>query len=284
MYDVGAPGDGFDICHKGIAFAARDLIKERNPAFSLASYPYYIALDSFTIPPSQKPKPISVRPDDTAQVRSHVRFSPDASSIGFINLVLNDPYNMRLHMTSVNSLDAFDVLELVNNIVLEDHDPPQSFEFAGRSDAVILVSESCGRDVLSHLTLADAEKPRVLFKEGSLAGVYPLIEGDYNRMLISSSSFVDSSLWQVLSLPEAKVDKIISSATKDGAKFGLSRKQVTEIWYSGADDKCVQSWIFYPSNFDENKKYPWILTPHGGPVSVWKDAWNTRVRSDPIHC
>jgi dipeptidyl aminopeptidase/acylaminoacyl peptidase len=80
-----------------------------------------------------------------------------------------------------------------------------------------------------------------------------------------------------VNVSDASVVENVSSLTKGGAKFGLSRNMVSEFWYEGADDVCVHSFVLRPSDFDENKKYPWVLMVHGGPVASWDDAWSTRV-------
>ena len=281
-YDVMDPKDFFDISHKGIAFMARSFKAERNWEFAVANFPYFVPVDSWTIPPSQKPKPIGTKAKShEVWVGGGVKFSPDAENIAFMYGLLNDPYNKRLHMTSVASLDAFDVLALVNAVELEtcDHDPIDGFDFAGSSSEMILVSQHLGRSAISTLKLADGEKPRMIYNEGTLAGLFPLKEGKFGELLVSTSSFIDSSLWQVLDVKEGEISRVVSSATKHGAKYGLHKKQVQEIWFSGADDICVQSWMILPSDFDENKKYPWVFLPHGGPVSVWADSWSTRVSS-----
>lgn len=277
MYDVSAPGGNFDVSHKGAVFLARDLTR-RKPDEGGISLPYFVGLDSFTLPPTSGPKRISLPSGLKSSVGSNIRFSPDASNVAFLYPQPGDLYANRLYMASTSSLDAFDVFSLVTRSSEDqEHDPPGAFEFAGSSDAVIIQSQKCGRTALYSLKLRDGAKPDVFFKEGSTAGFYPLEEGRWDKLLVSSSSFIDNSLWQVVGVEEAAVLRTVSSATKHGAKFGLSAKMVTEFWYEGAEDVCIHSFMLRPSDFDESKKYPWVLMPHGGPVSAWSDAWSTRV-------
>ena len=46
-----------------------------------------------------------------------------------------------------------------------------------------------------------------------------------------------------------------------------------EIWYASKDGKKVQGWIIKPPDFDPSKKYPLILTIHGGPHSMDNTAF-----------
>lgn len=277
MYSYMEALTNFDICHKGIALLGRDLSRQ-TVNYSLSSFPYFVPLESFTLPPTQKPKPISWALDGEPGMGEHIRIAPDASTIGFLHSKLVDVYNSRLYMTSIDSLDAFDVFDHITSIDDKEHDPPSAFEFAGRSDEIIMQSGKSGRVVLSHLKLHDGEKPKFLTSEGSAGAFYPLEEGNWDTLLVSSTNFTDSSLWETIGVSEAGVTSTVSSSTKKGAKFGISSNMVSDIWFEGVDDVCVQSFMVRPSDFDENKKYPWMFLPHGGPISVWSDAWSWRVR------
>lgn len=200
--------------------------------------------------------------------------------IGFLHIPRGDEYGSRLFLASTNSLDAFDAFSLVTRTWDDsdnEYDPPKGFEFAGDSENIIMTSSKCGRTVLLKLRLRDGERPHEIFKDGSSSAYYPLRDNSWDEILVSGSSFIDSSVWHIVDVSGVTPTQLVSSATKGGTKFGLSQKMVTEIWYEGADDVCVHSFIIRPSNFDENKKYPWVLMPHGGPVSSWDDAWSTRV-------
>lgn len=279
MLDVGDPLASFDISHRGAVFIAQDRATLDPGEFTVGSA-YFVPLDSFTLPPTGRPRRIKLPSGVNSCLMSNVRFSPDGSMIGFLHVPRGDEYGSRLFLTSTSSLDAFDVFSLVTrewDDSGKEHDPPTGFEFAGDSENIIMLSHKCGRTALSKLKLGDGEKPHIFFKDGSTSAYYPLKDGNWNEILVSSSSFIDSSLWQVVSVSNATVVQIVSSFTKGGAKFGLSQDMVTEIWYEGADDVCVHSFMLRPRNFDETKKYPWVLMPHGGPISSWDDAWSTRV-------
>jgi len=40
-----------------------------------------------------------------------------------------------------------------------------------------------------------------------------------------------------------------------------------------SDDFDVQGWVMYPVNYDESKKYPLVVSVHGGPAASKKPAW-----------
>ncbi|KID92040.1 prolyl oligopeptidase [Metarhizium guizhouense ARSEF 977] len=278
MLDVGDPLSSFDISHRGAVFIAQDRTVLDPGEFAVSSA-YFVPLDSFTLPPTGRPKRIQLPSGINECIMSNIRFSPDGTMIGFLHVPRGDEYDSRLLLASTNSLDAFDAFGLVTPTWGggdKEHDPPKGFEFAGDSENIIMTSTNCGRTVLSKLKLADGEMPHIFFKHGSASAYYPLKDDNWNEVLVSSSSFIDSSLWQVVNVSEAAVVKTLSSATSEGKKFGLSPDMVTEFWYEGADDVCVHCFMLRPNDFDENKKYPWVLMPHGGPISSWDDAWSTR--------
>ncbi|HXV86035.1 MAG TPA: S9 family peptidase [Gemmatimonadales bacterium] len=50
--------------------------------------------------------------------------------------------------------------------------------------------------------------------------------------------------------------------------------EVEEVWYRSVDDYRIQGWIVKPPDFDAARKYPLILTIHGGPHSMYNGAFN----------
>ncbi|KAL7947812.1 Alpha/Beta hydrolase protein [Trichoderma barbatum] len=268
------PCNDFDICRDGIAFSSRNL-RERGPDGSPAASIYFARLDSFSLPPDGMPRQVFIPTSFEPASVTNVRFTPDASSIGFLYTAHEDPYNTRLFLASVFSLDAFDVFSLVTCADDEDQNPPRAFEFAGSSDSVILRSHQLGHEALSLLMLQDGAKPTVFFTGSSCSAFYPLTDGKWDFLLTTSSNFIDSSLWQIVNVSEASVVRTISSATKNGAKFGLSIDMVTDFWYEGANGNFVHCWMIRPRDFDESKEYPWVLVPHGSPAMAWNNEWST---------
>lgn len=286
MYDVEDATGNFDISHQGIAFLGLNAL-ERTPDQVIFCSPYYVPLECFSQPPTSDPLSIDLQMGSKVGMGANIRFSPDGSVLAFIHADGKDLQNARIYTANVESLEAFDVLGLMADPsdMEGDYFPPEGFEFAGSSDALILQSARCGRTALAHLKLLDGAKPTIFYQEGSVSAYLPLVQGQWDRLLVSSSSYIDSSVWKVVKVSddpdlstESHVLWTISSATKNGLKYGLSPKMINEFWFEGADDLCVHSFMIRPSNFDENKTYPWVLMPHGGPVSSWSDSWSTRVR------
>ncbi len=50
--------------------------------------------------------------------------------------------------------------------------------------------------------------------------------------------------------------------------------EVEEIWYDSVDGLRIQGWIIKPPDFDPNKKYPLMLSIHGGPHGMYNVGFN----------
>ncbi|KAK1972380.1 prolyl oligopeptidase [Colletotrichum sublineola] len=262
----------FDVSEKGIAFIAEDV--GLSPEQAGTSHVYYVPLRSFTAAAAVRPRPIVMGISEASAFYNHVRCSPDGSKIAFLQSLSGNFSDARLYIGHTTSFGAYDVYKMIFGRA--PRLPPQRFEFAGDSDAILLLTEDCGRVKLSHLELRPHAEATPLVQTGVVTAFYPLTEATHDRILVTSNSMVDSSLWQIVDISMNTAPRVVSSATKHGAKYGLSHRMVSEFWYEGENDTVVHSFIIKPTNFDETKKYPWVLMPHGGPVASWLDSWSTR--------
>jgi dipeptidyl aminopeptidase/acylaminoacyl peptidase len=48
------------------------------------------------------------------------------------------------------------------------------------------------------------------------------------------------------------------------------------FWFAGAGETRVQAMLIRPPNFDATKKYPLLVLLHGGPQTMWSNAWGYR--------
>ena len=118
-------------------------------------------------------------------------------------------------------------------------------------------------------------KPRKLTSKGSISDVVPAASNS-DKLFISSTSLVDSSLYYILDPLRPENTTTVSSATQHGNLFGLSDSQVSSIWWRGANNHPVHAWMMTPSFFKKEHKYPLAYLVHGGPQGAWTDSWSTR--------
>jgi dipeptidyl aminopeptidase/acylaminoacyl peptidase len=48
------------------------------------------------------------------------------------------------------------------------------------------------------------------------------------------------------------------------------------FWFDGAEGTKIEAMLIRPPNFDANKKYPLLVLLHGGPQTMWSNAWGYR--------
>ncbi|NUQ10880.1 MAG: S9 family peptidase [Gemmatimonadaceae bacterium] len=67
--------------------------------------------------------------------------------------------------------------------------------------------------------------------------------------------------------------RMLTSVNAD-VLHGKTLGAVEEIWYTSVDDFRIQGWIVKPPDFDPNRKYPLMLSIHGGPHSMYNVGFN----------
>ncbi|CAK7274678.1 hypothetical protein SEPCBS57363_006285 [Sporothrix epigloea] len=323
IYEPGDATDAYDIGAQGVVFAACDPAPA-DPHHTSCSEVYYVPLDSFAAPTAYKPVRITVMPSsstDTAPnppgISANPRFSPDGTMLAFLWAPLTCPADQRLFMGHIVSGTVHDVLATVVQPgqpnatgcknTQHDYPVPYAFEFAPTGRSVFLQAHTCGRRSLFVMDLRAGAQPRLVSsQQGSVSSFHVVRRVNQRQtreqlsayaLLLSSSSFVESSIYQIADLADEGVNtvfepRVLSTATNNGAQFGLSySSQVSEMYFEGgAGDGgehqgsayCVQAWVIRPPHSNDNsndfpqKKYPLALLIHGGPEGAFDDEWHMR--------
>ena len=67
----------------------------------------------------------------------------------------------------------------------------------------------------------------------------------------------------------------LNSALLDHRTLG----EVEEVWYkSSFDGRNIQGWVVYPPNYDADKKYPFMVENHGGPILNYGDRFSIEMQ------
>jgi hypothetical protein len=277
MYQPEDHCNNYDLGRKGIIFVARDPFPDK-PEHNEACDVYFVPLDSWTAAAYQKPVKITLQGGDTmVGVAFNPRFSPDGVMISYLKKPFANFADTRLMMGPISLLESLDVFKAIMgsswSLV------PSGFEYAPSGAYLHIQAEDCGREALYELPIRHGAEPRLLLRNPSVSAFHPLKDdkSSVQKLLITASSMVDSSIYTVIDTALQTEPRVISTATKHGQKLGLSHSQVSEIWFEGSEDRCVQAWLIKPKEFDETKKWPIILLIHGGPQGSSKDAWHWRV-------
>lgn len=272
----GSPADRYDIGAQGIIFAARNPSPEpTEPQYMTASDVYFVPIDDWSRPPGSKPVRVVLQSDNALGTVSNPRFSPDGTMVACLKRPFSNEADVRLFMGHIASRASFDVW---NMVIGSSWDlVPESFEYALHGRSVFVLADICGRVSLFELELRHGARPRLVSAHGSVGAHYSFLDdqGRY-RLLVSASSHVESSIYTLCDPLSRSKPVVVSAATRFGQKMGLLAHQVSEIWFEGSEDTCVQAWMLRPSNFGEHKKWPLVLMIHGGPQSAWRDEWQWR--------
>ena len=64
--------------------------------------------------------------------------------------------------------------------------------------------------------------------------------------------------------------------TNEALLAKLEMNAPENFWFDGAEGTRVQAMLIRPPNFDAKKKYPLLVLLHGGPQTMWSNAWGYR--------
>lgn len=278
--------DSFDLAEHGVVFTAQDP-DNRNAIDRDITNVYYVALDSWSgSEDPAAPRLIPVYRDKSKGVYSNPRFSPDGKMLAFLKNSMERFQDTRLFLAKLDVGEGYggaeeltkSAMDVLTTVTGTDWDlVPGQFEFAKDGHSVFIKVQDCGRVALYQLKLQPNATPELIFKDGSVSDFWPLSSSNSDELLVTSTSFVENSLYQIVDVTGNNGVKVVSSASQNGTKLGLSPTQVSEIYFEGGGDYCVHAWVIRPRHVDGQKKYPLCLFVHGGPASATNDAWSTRV-------
>ncbi|POS86812.1 dipeptidyl-peptidase-like protein V precursor, partial [Erysiphe pulchra] len=267
--------DDFDISKNGIIFVARD--PKLDPSNNTKSDLYYIPLRTFE--EKRAPNPLLVETGDLKGYSNYPVFSPNAKSVVFTRMkssgyesdkprliLVPDIQNLNNFQEFFETEDGYGGWDL----------RPEGITWSLDGNFLYVTAEENGRGKLFKLPSSPQQAkllPTPIMNDGTVSSAKRLPDGN---LLVNSSSLVESSIFSILNPEKPNEGRVISSASKLGESFGLSKAQVDEIWFRGAEDYDVHAWVIKPSSFDKNKRYPLAYLIHGGPQGAWNDSWSTR--------
>ena len=270
--------DHFDISVSGVGFVAKD--PELNPATNTKCNFYFVSIDTSAEAPKYS-DPKKYEKNGIEGASSSPALSPDGTSAAFLQMKENGYESDKNRVLLVNltiSSTAVEQLESNDGKGLWDKNPG-SVSWSSDGKTLFLVAEDTGTSRLFKMDVPRDEQRTLELplpltpRTGYIDDVQPL-GIDWSHVLLSGSSLVDNSIFSILDPTGSAHAKVISSNSRDGAFFGLSQDQVSEIWFQGSQDK-VHAWVIKPSNFSSDEKYPLAYLIHGGPqgkflVILWQ--------------
>ena len=133
---------------------------------------------------------------------------------------------------------------------------------------------------------AEDETQKPIYALAAHAGAEPkkLIADSYNSEITLSSDgktlvFGRTSLTYPAEIFAASSDGSgVRQIThqNDGILASLIMNEPETFWFEGAGGTHVQAMLIRPPDFDATEKYPLLVLLHGGPETMWSNAWGYR--------
>lgn len=272
----------FDISPEGLVFVAKD--PELNEAIYTKTNLYYVALKNFT--EDKPPAPQRIETPGLEGYSQAPVFSNDGRRVAFTRM-----RDKQYESDKTRILLLPDVNDLSKNpqefYATEDGEGgwdarPDTILWSADDSELFVTVEQAARVLIVKLP-SDPSKAKDLptpltTTDGSVSDIRLLsnnAKSTTDALFVSSTSLIDNSCYSIVN-PKQNETNVISSTSRQGKTFGLSRSSIGSIAFQGAGDYDVHALVIKPSTFDSSKKYPLAFFIHGGPQGAWGDSWSTR--------
>jgi len=208
----------------------------------------------------------SVRITDRKGADTAPHYSPDGKWIAYLSQgragYESDLWELTLfnRATHTSTRTAKDV---VNGIA--------SITWAPDSKSIFITTEEKSKGPIDEVSLPSGTVRRI-YGEGSSDSV--LVSPDGRTLYFGRSSLTrPTDLFSV-----SRTGGTATQLTHDNDTLlsTIQMGEVSDIWYTGAENAKIQALMVKPPNFNPNNKYPGLVLIHGGPQGAWGDAWSYR--------
>ena len=198
------------------------------------------------------------------QQMANPRWSPDGASVAFIGGIMSD---FEVTGGEIYALAIAPPRGLPRNLTPGLPSSASSLVWL-RSGRILFTETRDGGSGISQLDPASGQTERFWMGDESILA--------NDEAGISMSNTEDSAVirrsWR--QPPEVWVGRVgnwrqITSANRDRKPLWGETRSIH--WKS--DDFTVQGWLLYPQNFDAGRRYPLVVSVHGGPASSKKPSW-----------
>ena len=197
------------------------------------------------------------------------RWSPDGRSIGFISGLMSDEgaTGGDLYLLPASGGNARNVTSGRRS---------SAAWFTWRSDTSILLTEfKGGSSVISSLNLADKDAVKTLWEGGETINAGPestSLSVDVSRGPGPQAVALIRSSWSMP--PEVWAGPVGAwrQISRENVRIKVNAVRAESVSWTN-DSLHVQGWLVYPSNFDPSKRYPMIVSVHGGPAWIFTPGW-----------
>ncbi len=144
---------------------------------------------------------------------------------------------------------------------------PENVSWAADGSGVYFVAQDRGHEHLFFASVAGGEPKRIIDGDQLLSGLSLSPTGMAAVIQNTTASPGDIAVFDVKT-PTLRRITDLNGDILAGKRLG----SVEEIWYPSVEGFKIQGWVVKPPDFDPKKKYPLMLSIHGGPHGMFTSA------------
>ncbi|KAI1150306.1 dipeptidyl-peptidase-like protein V precursor [Nemania diffusa] len=266
----GDQGD-YDLSPDGQTVAFLTKAPELSKANYTASYIYLVPHDGSVVPVRVN-GPNTSAPLSAKGASGSPKWSPDGKKLAYIQQdgVSYESDRYKLYIAAVKGLSA-----KVSPLAHDWDSSPSSLQWTPNGESLWVASElhaSIRLFAVPYNAKSSFVPKNFTGPDTTLADFAILPNG---RALVSASASWTSRIFYTQS-PGKDRTVLFTANEVDPELKGLKPNSVSNFWIKNDDGDPIQTFVFYPSDFDPKKKYPLAFIIHGGPQSTQGDSWSTR--------
>ncbi|KAI1360299.1 dipeptidyl-peptidase-like protein V precursor [Xylaria arbuscula] len=266
----GDQGD-YDLSPDGKTVAFLTKAPELSKANHTASYIYVVPHDGskVAIPVNG---PGSSAPHEAKGASASPRWSPDGKKLAYVQQdgITYESDRNKLYIATINGQKS-----KISSVAENWDSSPSAFQWSADGKNLWVASElhaSTRLFIVPSNAKSSFVPKNFTGPETNLADFAILPSGG---ALVSASASWTSRIFYTQS--PGKDKKVLFTANEvDPELAGLKPDSVSNFWVENDDGDQIQTFVFYPTDFDPKKKYPLAFIIHGGPQSTQGDSWSTR--------
>nr|WP_299339605.1 S9 family peptidase [Allomuricauda sp.] len=204
------------------------------------------------------------------------KVSPDGTKIAYLGFEDKvQAYQIRkLHIMNVDGSNKRVISEGLDRTLA-------NITWDSKSGGLYLTYDDKGNGKIGHISLSGKVTKLADNRGGTTLG-RPYASGSYsvsnNGTMAYTHSRPDYPAELAIQGAKDKNPRKVTSLNKALLDFRDLGK-VEEVWYkSSVDGRDIQGWVVYPSNYDKNKKYPFMVENHGGPILNYGDRFSAEMQ------
>ncbi len=210
--------------------------------------------------------------DGSRMVPRNVEWAKDGSGFYFLNDSTTHP---RYREATINVIMYYDLAVAEATLVDLDWERGVSSNYAVTADGFVALLENGVRYKPARFTRRGDGWRRAWIEGDHSENITDLELGVDDRTLVYSHSAanVPTQLYRAR-ISGSRIRDQVQVTHLNASYESKPKPRVEIVRWAGARDEEVEGVLYYPLDYEEGKKYPLILSIHGGPTGTDRDRWS----------